>query len=188
MCRDGASAYAEAVRAAAPDAVQVADRFHLRMYLCDTVEECVVAHRECLIRPQQDPAPPPSTPGHRPTCKRAINTHQRHAAVRELYAVGANITQISERLGLDRKTVCRYATAPAPEALLGPSRHIHGPLQRFHAYLKQRWNEDCTDSSRLYQEKRLTSCRRGREARGHGGREVLGRSQGTDQQGLSAAR
>ncbi|MEV6332968.1 transposase [Streptomyces sp. NPDC051909] len=45
MCRDRASVYAEAVRAAEPGAVQVADRFHLWKNLCETVETCVVAHR-----------------------------------------------------------------------------------------------------------------------------------------------
>ncbi|MFD3556871.1 ISL3 family transposase [Streptomyces goshikiensis] len=54
VCRDRASAYAEAVRSAAPDAVQIADRFHLWLNLCKTAEKCVVAHRRCLAPPDNE--------------------------------------------------------------------------------------------------------------------------------------
>ncbi|MFC3584295.1 transposase [Streptantibioticus rubrisoli] len=51
----GTSAYAEAVRTAAPEAVQIADRFHLWLNLYKTVKKCVVAHRRCLA-PIEDEA------------------------------------------------------------------------------------------------------------------------------------
>lgn len=47
VCRDGSATYAEAIRRALPDAVQVSDRWHLWKNLCDKVLAEVRAHASC---------------------------------------------------------------------------------------------------------------------------------------------
>ncbi|MFJ9251118.1 ISL3 family transposase [Streptomyces sp. NPDC101776] len=157
VCRDRASAYAEAVRTACPDAIQVADRFHLWKNLCEAVEKCVATHRSCLAEPTDD-APADATvaeqevPG-RPEGMRVIRRRERHTAVHALYDKGVPIQAISETLGLDRKTVRRYAHAATPEdATLGTGSRRYGQIHAYSPYLHRRWNEGCTDAARLHAE------------------------------------
>ncbi|MFD9649693.1 transposase [Streptomyces mirabilis] len=48
ICRDRASAYTKAVREAAPNGVEVADRWHLLQNLSAAVEKTCHQHRNCL--------------------------------------------------------------------------------------------------------------------------------------------
>ena len=127
--------------------------------LCDAVEKIAAAHRTCL-RPSED------EPQHQPTTDaitepapeeldglRAANTRQRHAAVHDLLAKGTAVTAIADALGLDRKTIRRYANADTAEQLLiGTSRHRDSKLRPFLAHLHRRWNEGCVDAVRLHAE------------------------------------
>ncbi|WP_419995028.1 ISL3 family transposase [Streptomyces boninensis] len=163
VCRDRANAYAEAARTACPDAVQVADRFHPWMNLCEAVEKCVVEHRKCLAEPAGAMVPEASalpeidaaasTPPAAKEGLRVIKRRERHAAVHALYDKGVQIQVIAETLGLDRKTVRRYAhAATSEEAALGTGSRTYGQIHAYTPYLYRRWNEGCTDAARLHAE------------------------------------
>lgn len=84
---------------------------------------------------------------------RVIQRHERHTAVHALYDKGIQIQVIAETLGLDRKTVRRYAHAATPDdASLATGSRSYGQIHSYSPYLHRRWNEGCTDSARLHAE------------------------------------
>jgi transposase len=163
ICRDRAGAYAEGSREGAPDAIQVADRFHLWQNLCDAVEKTVISCRADLRDPIPEPGgPEPAGPGGDVPAETtgpaaghgrlATRSRERHAAIHDLLAQGRNYTQVSEMLGLTRHTVRKFArAATAEQVITGPSPRS-SRLDRFAPYLQQRWEQGCTDAARLFTE------------------------------------
>jgi transposase len=157
VCRDRAGAYAEAVRIGAPDAVQVADRWHLWRNLIGAVEKTVIRHRKDL----STPAAPDDTEeigGDTVVTEAAdgrlvVRTRERHAAVHELHAKGLSISGISRQLNLDRRTVRRFVRTTDLEELLTTSR-MAGPtlLSGHETYLRERFTAGCIDAARLTRE------------------------------------
>uniref|UniRef100_UPI000379C2D8 hypothetical protein n=1 Tax=Salinispora pacifica TaxID=351187 RepID=UPI000379C2D8 len=106
----------------APDAIQVADRWHLLKNLSDTVEKVIRGHRRCL-RTHTEPPSALAAPPNEPVAagRRAANTRQRHAAVHALRAEGLSIKATARRLDMNVRTARKYAHAATAEALIGPN-------------------------------------------------------------------
>lgn len=152
ISRDRADAYAEGARQGAPDAVQVADRFHLFCNLTQTDS------RRLLNEPMQPDGRevPPAREAAQPTPIKP-NQHQqeyqpsqekqkaRFDAVIAAYREGATLRAIARKLGLSRTTVRRYVRAK--EFLERAPRRQRSELDSFRGYLQKRWAEGCHNAS-----------------------------------------
>ncbi len=178
ICRDRAGAYADGAAAGAPLAVQVADRWHLWHNLGEYVEKAVAAHRGCLTSAPDEPAgggeappgrlpdagpaaaPPAEPDGLRDVCgrERALvsRTLERHAAVHELLQAGRSRREAAEILGLDRKTVNRFASQADPAMLLVKATGRESKLDPFKPWINRRWNEGITSAAALHTEMAAT--------------------------------
>ncbi|MFE0530449.1 ISL3 family transposase [Micromonospora parva] len=155
ICSDRGGSYADGARKGAPDAVQVADRWHLLKNFSDTIEKVVRGHRRCL-REHTDQvsalsAPVTTEPG--TTGRRAANTRQRHAAVHALRAEGLSISATARRLDMNVRTARKYAHAATAEALIGPTASSRpSVLAPFHPYLRQRLTDGVHQTADLHAE------------------------------------
>lgn len=146
ICRDRDGVYASAARRGAPDALQVADRWHLVHNLADALERFAVrvlaALRKELKAEEIGEAalppelPPPVSPG-----RLIARNAQRHADIHELMAQGLTVSAIARRIRLDRKTVRRFASAEVAADLLGPCGRRATALDSYLPYLARRWRE-----------------------------------------------
>jgi transposase len=165
--RDRAGAYAEGIRVGAPQAIQVAGRFHLRKNLCDAAGRTVGAHHHCLraAAARAEPAaPPPPAPIAQPaagpaapperTRRLAERTRARYTAVHECLARGLSRTAVSRELNLDIQTVRRFASAACAEELPGKAEHRATKLDPYLDLVNKRWDEGVTNAGAMTAELR----------------------------------
>lgn len=109
ICRDRASYFADGARRGAPDAIQVADRWHLLANLSSAVERVISRNRACLKEQPEDQVrtlpTPDAEPADGPLARRIA---LRQPQIQKMIARGWTISAISRELHLDRKTVRRY--------------------------------------------------------------------------------
>jgi transposase len=168
IARDRAGAYAEGARDGAPDAVQVADRWHLVDNLADALEAFLrsrgaglKAAAAALIdhaktKGDEQPRSPPDEvyQGKRrhPQPERWRDRRANYEQARALHANGASVAQIARTVGISRMTVYKYLREGPPQR----KRHsVHGRqrvLEPYEPYLLKRWDEGCRMATRLWSE------------------------------------
>jgi transposase len=165
ICRHRSGAYAEGARDGAPDAIQVADRWHLWHNLAECAEKTVARHRGCLKEqpagddtgdqdaPEQAENAQVMSDGSLDACSRerrlVTRTRERYAEIRERLDAGQSLAAICRATGLDRKTVQRFARAASVDELLVNAMNRESKLDPFKPYICQRWNEGITDAAAL---------------------------------------
>jgi transposase len=157
ISRDRAMGYANAIRQAAPDAIAVADRFHIMKNLMEALEKQVAGEYGAIRQLLAPPAAPASeeTPPTRWQDRRAQQSRERRLArwqhVRDLSAQGHTQQQIASKIGLSEKTVRGSLRARTfPERRISPCPP--GKMDVHHAYLRNRWEQGCHNALQLWRE------------------------------------
>jgi hypothetical protein len=169
-------AYAQAAAEGAPQARQVADRWHLLRNLREMVEQLIARHsakvREALKEVPAPPAQPagaadsvssqppaeaPASSGQGPTAKdrtkqaKRRDRVQRYERVRQLRAEGLSLRQIARATGLSRGCIMRYLRADrCPDWNVG--RETRTRLDPFAAYIGAWIGRGSRNAAELYRE------------------------------------
>src|SRR5581483_8631705 len=185
ICRDRAGAYAEAARQGAPNAVQVADRFHLWRNLGQAVEKTVTTRRASLVPtdPEQgqaaEPVPPPVLQP-APDKKIIARMREQYTAVQEFHGHGMSKAAIGRELGLHPATVRKLAQARSLGELTAKTEQRAHLVDHYLEHLHRRWNEGERNATGLFREIQQLGypggelavqryLRRFRDGRGHAG-------------------
>lgn len=185
VSRDRGGAYAEGARQGAPQARQVADRFHLLKNVTDSLERFLarkhasLRHAAEAVRSEgESPAPAPHpaadereivvAPADPRRAPRHEQAHQecrarrlaRYEEVLALHGQGHGLRAIARQMRLSPTTVRRYVHAEGfPECQ--PRRRRSLLLKPFVAYLRERWEAGCHNAKQLWLELRQQGYRGG---------------------------
>lgn len=173
ITRDRARAYAEAASEGAPQAQQVADRFHLGLNLREAVERVLAkqstdfrqaaqavsprAQTEQMLRAegllQELPAPAKRhvTKPEALKAERRERRLARYEEVQRLFQAGLSKSAIARQVGIKRETVRAFLRAETfPERVIPAGRP--SSVTPYADYLRERWRAGCTSAKKLHQE------------------------------------
>jgi transposase len=169
VARDRGPHIREGVTLGAPEAIQIADRFHLLRNVVDALDDVQAqrrhmgstAFRDAVrsthgVPPAVPTGPPPweslaPAPVARQPSFRVGPAQWERARV--LRAEGCSIRSIGRALGLTPKTIRRLLARPAPpQQEYMHFRPVPKPVAPFLPYLQQRWLEGCRNGRQLTRE------------------------------------
>jgi len=169
IARDRGGEYARGAEIGAPDAIQVADRWHLLHNLHEALERALDRRHAMLsgaatqtaAAPVNSEPPPPValTNSIQPAYLQRRQEERRgkrlacFEQVKQLQLQGMTQRQIAVQLKLDRGTVRRLSHADSfPERAASPRRGTK--LDRFLPELRARWDAGCHNGRKLFRELR----------------------------------
>ncbi len=171
ISRDRSRAYEKGARAGAPEAIQVADRFHLLQNLAEALEKVFGDHSQDLKAVEEAFSkasvpcgdgseavrvlPPPSPDA---ALLLAQQRRARRLAVYEqvwsLRHSGWSGKAIAQHLGIGKTTVFRYLGSSQFPERKGRNDRGRSLLDPYKDYFLQRWNSGCHEAKRLFHELR----------------------------------
>lgn len=177
VSRDRGGDYAAGARQGAPQATQVADRFHFYKNLVEAVE-LILGRCRAEIRKnaqaavQKEPQgevpqpilyehaeviaidnwkPEPEACDERARLSRRAQRYDRYQQVMALYEQGLGFAEITRRVGLSRRTIERWIKAGEfPEAKRRRKRR--SAFDPYAHHVLSRWEQGCTNGLQLWQE------------------------------------
>ena len=164
--RDRGGAYADGTREGAPQAVQVADRWHLLKNLTEAVERFMDRQHQ-LVRQAAKNVAQTQLIDHRlaesseaamlssrdegEKRARRQKRYARYLEVMELHRQGVSERGISRALSINRATVRKFIHAQGfPER--APKKSNGSILEPYFSYIHRRWAEGCHNASQLWRE------------------------------------
>ncbi|WP_077889190.1 ISL3 family transposase [Escherichia coli] len=163
VSRDRSGVYATAAREGAPQARQVADRWHLLKNIGDALERMMYRHIPLIrliaseLSPKKSPEPELSVPAallrrpERLKQQTRKKRHQRWTEVMALHNKGCSFREISRITGLSRVTVSRWVRSGTfPEMSTRPPKR--GLLDPWREWLKEQRESGNYNASRIWRE------------------------------------
>lgn len=159
VSRDRADDYIRGATQGAPQARQIADRFHLAKNLGDALQRMLERHGAELRATAKQLTPPlpipddlPPPPQELPSPRAAAHRQAQFAEVKQLHAQGWSRRQIARAVGIDRRTVRSYIQAETvPVRILPQNTSRATPyLPHIHAL----WHAGCHSYQQIWLELR----------------------------------
>ncbi len=167
ISRDRSGEYAAGARQGAPQATQVADRWHLLHNWREAVGRVFDRHRGRIKRVVLPVAEPVGKPAATVLPAKSVNRRRKYLeeqraraqakrialykVIRQRHSKGEYLTTIARDLEIDYKTARKYALSDEC-----PTRKPHPPRKRmlapYEPYLRARWKEGCKNGRGLYRE------------------------------------
>jgi transposase len=163
VSRDRGAMYIDGATLGAPQATQVADRWHILSNLGDAVEEFLIRmhirleDKKALSGECQMPDKPLSSFSATPASQhksqaRLLRKWKLYQRVQELHASGMSLRKIGEELGVARNTVRKYFRQPPEPPLPTPRPLRASQLDPYEDYLLERWSQGERNAAQLYRE------------------------------------
>lgn len=167
ISRDRGGAFADGARQGAPQAQQVADRWHLLANLSESMKGFFLnkqAQLKALVqKPVEDlceeearQLAPWQTSMRKHLEAKSLQLHQervtRYQQIHDLSAKKVDVVTIARRVGVSRQCVYEYVRMQQPpeRTHIPPSRQPM--LEPYKDYLVRRWNEGCRNAQQAYRE------------------------------------
>lgn len=161
VSRDRSMQYAEGITLGAPEAEQVADRWHLLKNVMDVLKEFLNQHtadfqkaRQAIIERNSKPAETLKMPIDRRTKAKEQTRTTRLELYRKVQALkkdGGTQNEIVRRLGISKQYARRLIHAETfPERSVFPPRKTSVDI--YADYLHRRWTEGCQNATHLWRE------------------------------------
>ncbi len=160
LSRDRSKAYRRGMSAGAPDAIQVADRFHLLQNLEETLEKVFKGQTQILKRVEKEQLQTQGSaiaatvePEDEPQSQKVLNRARRLEKYEQTHALrqqGYSIKDVAHHLGIGERTVYTYLAAPTFPERQPSIRRQPSCLEPYKPYVLEQWNQGRHQSKELF--------------------------------------